>query len=104
MITRRSALIAFASAALSGSVYAQDQVTGGRPGSLAFKITWLPAKSGSDELALMASYGDGDDQRASRTAGFAILQVGRDPRGSFPNWAKPWKRAILAFRMPNRTR
>lgn len=62
MITRRSALIAFASAALSGSVYAQDQVTDGRPGSLAFKITWLPAKSGSDELALMASYGDGDDQ------------------------------------------
>lgn len=63
MITRRSALIVFAGAVLSGGVYAQDQVSDGRPpGSLAFKITRPPAKSDADVLALMASYGGGDDE------------------------------------------
>ncbi|MGR9182642.1 hypothetical protein ACU8L2_07230 [Rhizobium leguminosarum] len=63
MISRRSALIVVAGAALSGGVYAQDQVTDGRsPGSLAFKITPLPVKSDADDLALMASYGEGDDE------------------------------------------
>jgi len=62
MITRRFVLIVIAAAMLSGNVYAQDQVTDGRPGSLAFKITWLPVKSDADDLILTASYGDGDDQ------------------------------------------
>jgi hypothetical protein len=78
MITRRSALIVFASAVFSGGVYAQDQVTDGRsPGSLAFKITQLPVKSDTDDLALMASYGDGDYQTK-----FAI-ELQSESRGRF---------------------
>ncbi|OWV67994.1 hypothetical protein ATY76_13830 [Rhizobium sp. R339] len=63
MITRRSVLMVFASAVFSGSLYAQDQVADGRPPvSLPFKITPLPVKSNADDLALMASYGQGDDE------------------------------------------
>lgn len=112
MITRRSALIVFAGADLSGSVNAQDQVTDGLPrGSLAFKITRLPVEPDADDLALMALYGDKYDQtkfaielQSESHGRFAMSQSGRDSRDSFPTWAKPWEGAVLALQTPNRTR
>jgi hypothetical protein len=63
MITRRSAFIVLAGAVLSRRACAQDQVPGGSvPTPLAFRIARLPVGLDADVLALMATYGEGDDE------------------------------------------
>ncbi|RUM22217.1 hypothetical protein EFQ99_25345 [Rhizobium vallis] len=64
MITRRSALIILASAVLPGGACAQNQPPGGDgiPEPLAFGIAQLPSGSDANVLALMASYGEGDNE------------------------------------------
>ncbi|MGO6984294.1 hypothetical protein [Rhizobium leguminosarum] len=64
MITRRSALIALAGAALSGGACATDQSPDGDsiPTPLSFGVARLLSGSDADVLALLASYGEGNNQ------------------------------------------
>jgi hypothetical protein len=63
MITRRSAFIVLAGAVLSRRACAQDQVPDARvPTPLAFRIAQLPVGLDVEVLALMATYGEGDDE------------------------------------------
>ncbi|TCR85231.1 hypothetical protein [Rhizobium sp. BK376] len=64
MISRRSALIMLLGAALSGEACAQNLTPRGDSTSnaLALRVVQLAAGSDPNVLALMASYGKGDDE------------------------------------------
>ncbi|MBX5206822.1 hypothetical protein [Rhizobium sp. NZLR11] len=64
MITRRSALIVLAGAALPGGACAENPAPDGDsiPKPLSFGVAQFPSNLDADVLALMASYGEGDSQ------------------------------------------
>ncbi len=78
MITRRSALIVLAGAALPGGVCAESQIAdNGRIPPLGFAVTQLPNRSNPDVLTLMATYGEGDNETKF------VIEIQRDSHGVF---------------------
>ncbi|MGR9203961.1 hypothetical protein ACU8OG_08425 [Rhizobium leguminosarum] len=77
MLTRRSVLITLAGAVLPGGACAQASEGDNIPKPLAFEIVRLPSGSDVDVLALMASYGQGDNETKF------VIELQNESHGAF---------------------